>query len=194
MTEEERTDDELKIDGSRKSPNYGERGGVKPDMIVLHISEGYYDSGVQWLCNPKSQASTHFFVGKKGQVAQLVDIRKSAWGNATTFKSTTDGRYYKKSKNPLVKARPMSANRYTVSVEFEGFYKDGGKLTEAQHKKAVSLINHIRKEVKKAYGYEIPLDRTHIVKHCEVAPNWKPYCGKNIDIDRILIDAKAKIG
>ena len=186
---EERTDDDLIIDSSRKSPNFGSRGGVIPDMIVLHTSEGYFDSGVDWLCSPKSQASTHFFVGKKGQVAKLVNIKNAAWGNATTFKNPTDGRYYKRSGNPLVRDRPYSANRYTISVECEGFFsKDGGKLTELQHKALVKLIRRIRKRVQKVYGVEIPLDRVHITSHSDLTPDWKPNCGRGIDIDRILAE------
>lgn len=191
---EERIDDELNIDKSRQSPNYGSRGGQVPDMIILHVSEGYYDSGVDWLCSNKSNASTHFFIGKKGQVAQLVDIRQSAWGNATTFKNASDSRYYRKSNKTLVNTRAMSANRYTVSIEFEGFYKEGGQLTEKQHKKAVKLLKHIRKRVKKIYGYTIPMDREHVACHCELTPEWKPFCGKNIDIDRMLLDVNASLG
>ncbi len=191
---DERIDDGLIIiDKSRKSPNFGSRGGIVPDMIVLHTSEGYYESGIDWLCSPKAQASTHFFVGKKGQCAKLVDIKNAAWGNATTFKLASDKRYYKKSKKKLINTRPMSANRYTVSIEFEGFYKDGGKLTKEQHKTAVSLLLHIRKRVKKLYDYEIPMDNEHVLSHSQVVPLWKPYCGKNIDVDKLLLDVNKKL-
>ena len=185
----ERGEDGLIIDRSRKSPNYGSRGGIIPDMIVLHTSEGYYDSGIDWLCSEKAQASTHFFVGKLGQVAKLVNIKNAAWGNATTFKIATDGRYYKKSKNSLVASRAYSANRYTISIECEGFFsKDGGKLTEEQHRAVVLLIRRIRKRVKKLYGVDIPLDRVHITSHSDLVPAWKPNCGRGIDIDRIIAE------
>lgn len=190
---EERIDDELKIDKSRKSPNYGSRGGQIPDVIVLHVLEGYYDSGIDWLCNPKSQVSVHFVIAKDGRCAKLVNLNKSAWGNATTFKVASDSRYYKKSKKKLVNSRPMSANRYTISIEFEGFYKDGGKLTKEQHKTAVNLLIHIRKRIKKVYNYEIPMDREHVMAHSEITPCHKPFCGKNIDIDKILLDVNKKL-
>lgn len=189
----ERTDDELIIDTSRKSPNFGSRGGQIPDVIVLHVLEGYYDSGIDWLCNPKSQVSVHFVVAKDGRCAKLVDLNKSAWGNATTYKLATDSRYYKKSKKKLINTRPMSANRYTISIEFEGFYKDGGTLTEEQHKTAVKLLLRIRKRIKKVYNYEIPMNREHVMCHAELVPLWKPYCGKNIDIDKLLIDVNKKL-
>lgn len=193
LTEEERIDDELKIE-KFNSPNHGTRGGMKPDIIVVHTSEGYYESGVEWLCSTKAQASTHYFVGKKGQVAQLVDIQRAAWGNATTVNNPKDGRYYGKSENQLVKKRACSANRYTISIECEGFYKkDGGKLTEEQEKALIKLIAKIIKNVKKVYGVEIPADTLHIARHCELVPAWKPNCGRGIDTDRIARKVKKKL-
>ena len=190
---EERNDDELKFD-KYESPNHGSRGGSIPDMIVVHTSEGYYQSGIEWLCSPKAQASTHFFVGKEGQAAQLVNIKRAAWGNATTSKDARDARHYSRSKNKLVRARTASANRYTISIECEGFYsKDGGKLTDKQHKTLVKLIVHIIKRVKKVYGIDIPADRDHIVSHSELVPNWKPNCGAGIDKDRLVRDVQKKL-
>jgi N-acetyl-anhydromuramyl-L-alanine amidase AmpD len=187
---EERIDDDLKIE-KYNSPNHGSRGGIVPDMIVVHTSEGYYKSGIEWLCSTRAQASTHYFVGKEGQVAQLVSLKRAAWGNATTCKSATDPRYYGRSKNALVKARPYSANRYTISIECEGFYsKDGGKLTEKQHKKLSKLIAKIIRRVKKIYGVDIPVDRQHIVSHSELVPFWKPNCGAGIDKERLVKDVQ----
>lgn len=186
---EERADD-MHIE-KYNSPNHGSRGGTIPDMIVVHTSEGYYQSGIEWLCNPKAQASTHFFVGKKGQVAKLVNIKRAAWGNATTSKDKRDGRYYAKSSNRLVRSRAYSANRYTISIECEGFFsKDGGKLTEKQHKSLVKLIARIIRRVKKVYNIDIPIDREHIVSHGEIAPEWKPNCGAGIDKERLVNDVK----
>lgn len=189
----ERIDDDMKIE-KHKSPNHGSRGGMVPNIIVVHTSEGYFKSGVEWLCSTKAQASTHFFVGKQGQVAQLVDLKRAAWGNATTFKNPKDGRYYGKSKNEIVKKMPCSANRYTISIECEGFYKkDGGKLTDAQQKALIKLITYIIRQVRKIYGVEIPADTLHIARHCELTPAWKPNCGRGIDTELIARKVKNKL-
>lgn len=190
---EERADDKLKIE-KHNSPNHSSRGGMVPDMIVVHTSEGYFDSGVQWLCSAKAQASTHYFVGKKGRVAQLVDLERAAWGNATTANNPKDGRHYSKSENRLVRERACSANRYTISIECEGFYsKDGGRLTEEQEKALVKLIVKIIRKVKKIYGVDIPADTLHIARHCELAPAWKPNCGRGIDTMRLARKVQKKL-
>jgi len=178
----------MTIRTTKKSPNKNTgRNSWKPDIIVCHISEGYYESGCDWLCNPTSQASTHYFVGKKGEVSQLVDLKDTAWGNGTTT-TAGDSRYYGNSTIQAVRQRKTSANYYTISIEHEGFYKDSkGSLTEAQLSATVELIQHIIKEVKNIFGIDIPVDRQHIVGHCDIAPKWKPNCpGQNFPFDEII--------
>jgi N-acetylmuramoyl-L-alanine amidase len=63
------------------SPNHGERkDGRRPDMLVLHYTgmdlEG---EALQWLCNPVSQVSAHYFVFEDGRVLQLVPEMRRAW-------------------------------------------------------------------------------------------------------------------
>jgi len=63
------------------SPNHGERrDGQRPTMLVLHYtgmtSEG---EALQWLCNPVSQVSAHYFVFEDGRVLQMVPELRRAW-------------------------------------------------------------------------------------------------------------------
>ena len=63
------------------SPNHGERrDGRRPDMLVLHYT-GMPDAGqaLQWLCNPVSEVSCHYFVFEDGRVLQLVPEARRAW-------------------------------------------------------------------------------------------------------------------
>lgn len=63
------------------SPNHGERaGGRRPDALVLHYT-GMRDAGetLQWLANPVSQVSCHYFVFEDGRVLQLVPEARRAW-------------------------------------------------------------------------------------------------------------------
>lgn len=63
------------------SPNHGERReGRRPDLIILHYT-GMPDSGeaLQWLCNPVSEVSCHYFVFEDGRVLQLVPEGRRAW-------------------------------------------------------------------------------------------------------------------
>lgn len=68
------------------SPNHGPRksaDGSKeryPDMLLLHYT-GMADEGqaLQWLCNPASSVSAHYFVFGNGHVLQLVPEARRAW-------------------------------------------------------------------------------------------------------------------
>lgn len=171
----------------KQSPNKMSRQGWKPDMIVSHITEGSYAGAVSWLCNPKSQASAHFVVSKKGEITQLVDIREAAWINGTSTDSKKSN-YYGNSSLKLVKDRKTNANYYTIGIEHEGFSKDGqGKLTKEQLGATIWLHNYIIDEVKKNYGIDIPLDRDHIVGHYQISPRSKPNCpGSDFQWDELI--------
>lgn len=176
----------MKIE-QKTSPNHFSRSGWKPDMIVCHIAEGTYDGTIGWLCNPASQTSAHFVVGRDGRAAQLVPLSEAAWCNGTSTEAN-DNRYYGKSTLEAVRSRRTNANLYTVSIEHEGYWKDGhGKLTAQQREATTELIRYIRSEVKQLYGTEIPVDREHIVGHCEINPITKPCCpGENFPFGEII--------
>lgn len=68
------------------SPNHGPRKhadggeGRRPDMLILHYT-GMPDAGqaLQWLCNPVSSVSSHYFVFENGHCLQLVPEARRAW-------------------------------------------------------------------------------------------------------------------
>lgn len=65
----------------RPSPNHGERvQGRTPDMILLHYT-GMPDAqqALSWLCDERSQVSSHYFVWEDGRVVQLVPEARRAW-------------------------------------------------------------------------------------------------------------------
>lgn len=171
----------------KSSPNKMSRKGWKPDMIVSHITEGSYAGAVSWLCNPKSGASAHFVVSKKGEITQLVDIKEAAWANGTSTDPTKKN-FYGNSSLEIIRNRKTNANYYTISIEHEGFYKDGyGALTPEQLEATIWLHRYIIDEVKKIYGIEIPIDREHIVGHYQIDPIRKPNCpGKAFQWDKLI--------
>ncbi|MCC2112049.1 MAG: N-acetylmuramoyl-L-alanine amidase, partial [Hyphomicrobiales bacterium] len=65
----------------RPSPNFGpRRGGRAPDMILLHYTGmDDDDEALDWLCDPRSEVSAHYFVGADGTIVQLVDEAQRAW-------------------------------------------------------------------------------------------------------------------
>jgi N-acetylmuramoyl-L-alanine amidase len=65
----------------RTSPNHGERrGGMRPDMIVLHYT-GMLDASVALdrLCSAGSEVSAHYLVLEDGRVIQMVPEARRAW-------------------------------------------------------------------------------------------------------------------
>lgn len=69
------------------SPNHGERkGGQYPSMLILHYT-GMPDAGeaLQWLCNPASQVSAHYFVFEDGRTIQMVPEARRAWHAGVSF-------------------------------------------------------------------------------------------------------------
>lgn len=64
----------------RPSPNQGpRRGGVLPDMIVLHYTAMACLPALERLCDPTAQVSAHYLVSETGHVWQLVPEDRRAW-------------------------------------------------------------------------------------------------------------------
>ena len=169
------------------SPNRNTgRQGNTPDFIVCHITDGAFDGAVSWAMNAEAQVSYHFLVARDGRVTQVVDIADTAWGNGTT--NSGDNRDNRNSKIAAVRERRLNANLYTVSIGFEGRWNETrGELTAVQLSTGVELIKHIRSEVKRIYGFEIPMKRTNIIGHFEVTPITKPNCpGERFPWDELI--------
>ena len=76
------------------SPNHG--GSLSRSLgLILHVEQGSEPGTVGWFCNPTSQASSHFGVGKDGHVDQFVDTDLRSWaqvaGNADYWSVETEG-------------------------------------------------------------------------------------------------------
>ena len=63
---------------------------------------------------------------------------------------------------------------------------NGWRLTEAQIAAAVWLIKHIQAEVKRLFGYEMPLTRERIIGHNQINPVNRPNCPANIQWNIIV--------
>lgn len=174
------------IKNKYNSPNhYNGRRGWKPDMIVCHVTAGdTYMSTYWWFMNPKAQTGSHFVVDKNGDIYQFNKLTDGAWCNGTSVNSK-DKCFYGKATNHFVRERKTNANYYTYSIEFVD--KDGAGITPQQIDSGIELIKYIREENKRLYGVDIPLDRQHIIGHCEINPITKPLCpGKMFPWDKIM--------
>ncbi|MBM9595318.1 N-acetylmuramoyl-L-alanine amidase [Roseitranquillus sediminis] len=64
----------------RPSPNHGpRRGGVRPDLIVLHYTAMERDAALERLCDPAAAVSSHWLIDRRGEAFHLVDEELRAW-------------------------------------------------------------------------------------------------------------------
>ncbi|HHC29956.1 MAG TPA: N-acetylmuramoyl-L-alanine amidase, partial [Rhodobacterales bacterium] len=62
------------------SPNFGDRrDGLGPELVVLHYTVLDCAAALERLCDPVHEVSTHYLIGREGQVFRLVDEGMRAW-------------------------------------------------------------------------------------------------------------------
>jgi N-acetyl-anhydromuramyl-L-alanine amidase AmpD len=111
--------------------------GVKIDQIVLHTTEGSYDSAIQTFQGPNVAAAHYVMRSSDGQVTQMVSDKDVAFG---------DGNY--------------DSNLHSIQIEHEGFSAFGADwFTDVVYQQTAKLVKYL------AARYDIPLDRQHILAH-----------------------------
>lgn len=161
------------------SPHKSSRYNYKPLYICWHIADGSYNGTISWETNKDSKVSSHFVLGKNGEVAQLVPLNMAAWTQGKVDKPT----------HPYVKSHiSTNPNLYCVSIECEGKWAETkGKLTDKQLAAAAELTKHIVSEVKRIYGVTIPIDREHMIGHCQINSATRPHCpGELFPYDKLI--------
>ncbi|EYT81671.1 hypothetical protein CF54_18095 [Streptomyces sp. Tu 6176] len=115
--------------------------GGEINSIVIHDTEGTYDSALNVFQNPASYASTNYLIrASDGQVTQVVENKNESWH-----------------------AGNKSVNMHSIGVEHEGYaVKKGSWYTEPEYESSATLVKYLAAE------YGIPLDREHILGHDEI--------------------------
>ncbi|MGW2262793.1 N-acetylmuramoyl-L-alanine amidase, partial [Streptomyces sp. NPDC001780] len=127
------------------------------DRVVVHVVQGSYEVAQRVFRNPTHGAATHYVVGKRGQVAQMIrelDVAYHA-GN-----------------------RPY--NERSIGIEHEGWVDRPESFTDAMYRASAELTAGI------CARYGIPVDREHIVGHVEVPGTDHTDPGPHWDWDRYL--------
>jgi N-acetyl-anhydromuramyl-L-alanine amidase AmpD len=144
------------------------RAGYKVEAIVLHISQGNLNGAYSWFNDSTSQVSSHFMIGKKGEVWQFINTDDTAWHAGGINKPNW----------PLLKPQ-INPNQYTIGIEFEGL--TGETFTEAMYNSSAELIGYLCKE------YNIPLDRNHIIGHYQINSVSRAQCpGIGLNFDKMI--------
>lgn len=149
--------------------NYSQgRFGFRPEAIVIHIAEGWLAGGYSWFNNASSQVSSHFMIGKNGEIWQFVSEDDTAWHAGGVANASWQ------------KLKPgINPNLYTIGIENEGF--TGEQFTEEMYASNAFLI------AKMALKYSIPINRTTVIGHYEINSSSRPNCpGTGIDFNKLI--------
>ena len=146
------------------SPNHGERKDARrPDMILLHYTGMPIETeALQWLCNPLSQVSSHYFVFEDGRILQLVPEARRAWhAGASIWAGETD------------------INSSSIGIEIANAGHPGGlpPFGDAQMDSVIALAQDI------AARWSMPPDR--VLGHSDVAPGRKEDPGERFPWERL---------
>ncbi|MFG2951178.1 N-acetylmuramoyl-L-alanine amidase [Streptomyces adustus] len=121
------------------------------DRVVVHVTQGGFDSAVKAFQDPRHGAAAHYIVRKDGHVTQMIRELDVAFH-----------------------AGNRSYNERSVGIEHEGFVDRASSFTDAMYAGSARLTAAI------CARYGIPVDRTHIIGHVEVpgtdhtdpGPHW----------------------
>lgn len=129
--------------------------------IVLHWIVGSLASADKTFQDPARIASTHYGIGKNGEIHQYVEDKYTAYH-----------------------AGVGSYNRSHFGIEHEGGHLYNGervKPSPACHEASIKLVAWLCKT------YNIPCDRKHIIRHKETG--YATECCGTLDIDYIVTEA-----
>lgn len=123
-----------------------------------------------WFANPASKVSSHFGVGKNGEIHQYVDLKNPAWSNGSV-----------NNPNWSLLIPCVNPNYYTVSIEHEG--ESGDTMPEAQYQATQALHLWLIETL------GIPVTRDNIIGHYRIDSVNKANCpGLGFPWDRLLKD------
>ncbi|GAA2447113.1 N-acetylmuramoyl-L-alanine amidase [Streptomyces glaucus] len=127
------------------------------DMVVVHVTQGSFDSAVRVFQDPGHGAASHYVVRKDGHVTQMI--------------RELDVAYH---------AGNRAYNERSVGIEHEGFVDRPEDFTDAMYAASARLTAGI------CARYGIPVDREHIIGHVEVPGTDHTDPGPHWDWDRYM--------
>ena len=152
------------------SVNYNSRGGYKPEVIVIHCTDGVFPGDLKWLQKRGSWVSAHFFISPDGTIFQLVHTKNAAWHAGRVVRPTAS----LKSRYGIY----INPNRYTIGIEVSMLAKNQAK--EKQMKSLKWLVKDLSKK------HNIRIDREHIWGHREIRADKT--CPGTISVDKLVYD------
>ncbi|MGY1578645.1 N-acetylmuramoyl-L-alanine amidase [Streptomyces sp. MN13] len=127
------------------------------DMVIVHVTQGSFDSAVKVFQDPEHGAASHYIVGQDGRVAQMI--------------RELDVAYH---------AGNRDYNERSIGIEHAGFVDRPQDFTDAMYTASARLTAGICRR------YGIPVDREHIIGHVEVPGTDHTDPGPHWDWDRYI--------
>ncbi|AIS00662.1 N-acetylmuramoyl-L-alanine amidase [Streptomyces glaucescens] len=127
------------------------------EMVVVHVTQGSFDSAVKVFQDPEHGAASHYVVGQDGRVAQMI--------------RELDVAYH---------AGNRDFNERSIGIEHAGFVDRPQDFTDAMYAASARLTAGICRR------YDIPVDREHIIGHVEVPGTDHTDPGPHWDWERYL--------
>lgn len=127
------------------------------DRVVIHVTQGSFQSAVRVFQDPRHGAAAHYVVRKDGHVTQMIRELDVAFH-----------------------AGNRSYNERSVGIEHEGFVDRPQDFTAAMYAASARLTAAI------CGRYGIPVDRKHIIGHVEVPGADHTDPGPHWDWDRYM--------
>lgn len=127
------------------------------DMVIIHVTQGSFDSAVKVFRDPGHGAAAHYIVRKDGHITQMI--------------RELDVAYH---------AGNRAYNERSVGIEHEGFVDRPEDFTDAMYEASARLTARI------CARYGIPVDREHIIGHVEVPGTDHTDPGEHWDWDRYM--------
>ncbi|MBQ1091856.1 N-acetylmuramoyl-L-alanine amidase [Streptomyces sp. B93] len=127
------------------------------DMVIVHVTQGSFDSAVQVFQDPGHGAASHYVVRDDGHITQMI--------------RELDVAYH---------AGNRDYNERSVGIEHAGFVDRPEDFTDAMYAASARLTAGICRR------YGIPVDREHIIGHVEVPGTDHTDPGPHWDWDRYL--------
>ncbi|MFJ4469306.1 N-acetylmuramoyl-L-alanine amidase [Streptomyces sp. NPDC089424] len=127
------------------------------DMVIVHVTQGSFDSAVKVFQDPEHGAASHYIVREDGHVAQMI--------------RELDVAYH---------AGNRGYNERSIGIEHAGFVDRPQDFTDAMYAASARLTAGICRR------YGIPVDREHIIGHVEVPGTDHTDPGEHWDWERYL--------
>lgn len=139
------------------------RAGQAVKATVIHIMEGTLAGTTSHFRNPASKVSSHYAVGRDGQIVRFVREQDTAW---------TNGNVQKPDRSiPLIDywvRQGINPNRATVTIELEGYTRDDP--TPEQLQSTARLVADIHRR------HGLAINSNTVLGHYEIDSVDRPNC------------------